>query len=32
MKDADSGNRLGSYLRARRALVTPGAGGAPARG
>jgi len=32
MKDDDSGNRLGSYLRARRELVTPEQAGLPAGG
>ncbi|MGJ7874921.1 helix-turn-helix domain-containing protein [Streptomyces rochei] len=32
MKDEDSGNRLGSYLRARRALVTPERAGLPPGG
>jgi transcriptional regulator with XRE-family HTH domain len=32
MKDEDSGNRLGSYLRARRELVTPAQAGLPPGG
>jgi transcriptional regulator with XRE-family HTH domain len=32
MKDAESGNRLGSYLRARRELVTPAQAGLPPGG
>jgi transcriptional regulator with XRE-family HTH domain len=32
MKDDDSGNRLGSYLRARRELVTPAQAGLPPGG
>ncbi|GAA2348621.1 FCD domain-containing protein [Streptomyces kunmingensis] len=31
MKDSESGNRLGSYLRARRELVSPAQAGIPAR-